>query len=235
MEYQSGCLICGQELVYLAQSEPHACYYCGKPQETQARCINGHFVCDACHSLSANDLIEQFLTHTDKTDSLELAITLMKNPAIKMHGPEHHFLVPAVLLTAFYNQSTKGDKNLGDKVAWIKQARKRAENVKGGFYGACGAAVGAGIAISVMTGATPLSKTEWKLSNRITGECLLEIAEHGGPRCCKRDTFLALQTAGTFFKTHFDVDFGINRPIQCSFYPMNHECLLSECPFYPSK
>jgi hypothetical protein len=32
-----------------------------------------------------------------------MALNLMKNPQIKMHGPEHHFLVPAVLLAAYYN------------------------------------------------------------------------------------------------------------------------------------
>jgi hypothetical protein len=72
------------------------------------RCIGGHFVCDRCHSLAANDLIEQYCLHTGQTDSLEIAVTLMKNPALKMHGPEHHLLVPAVLLAAFYNQHGSG-------------------------------------------------------------------------------------------------------------------------------
>ena len=231
MTYQSGCLICGEELVYLQQNEMQACYYCGKSQEADVRCVNGHFVCDRCHSLSANDLIEQFCAHTQGTDPLELAITLMKNPAIKMHGPEHHFLVPAVLLAAYDNQ-----RGSGDKTAHLRQARKRAENVKGGFcgfYGACGAGVGSGIFVSVMTGATPLSRTEWKLSNMATAQCLMEIADHGGPRCCKRDTFLALLTAGAFTKKHFNVDFGMDKPVRCEFIAMNHECLLLACPFYP--
>ena len=74
-----------------------------------------------------------------------------------MHGPEHHFLIPAVLLSAFYNVSGEP----GEKEKKIKQARKRAENVLGGFcgfYGDCGAAVGTGIFVSVITGATPLSQ-----------------------------------------------------------------------------
>ena len=230
MEYKSGCLICGQELVYLQQNETRDCYYCGNSQETNTCCINGHFVCDQCHSSSANDLIEQFCAHTSGTDPLELANTLMKNPAVKMHGPEHHFLVPAVLLAAFYNR-----RGSPEKAGKIKQARKRAEDVKGGFcgyYGACGAAVGTGIFTCVITGATPLSKSEWKLSNQITGECLLEIAEHGGPRCCKRDTYLALLTAGKFIKKNFAVDFRMDENVQCEFYPLNNECLQSDCPFF---
>jgi len=58
--------------------------------------------------LAANDLIEQYCLHTGQTDPLEIAVTLMKNPALKMHGPEHHLLVPAVLLAAFYNQHGSG-------------------------------------------------------------------------------------------------------------------------------
>lgn len=27
----------------------------------------------------------------------------MRNPKLKIHGPEHHFLVPAVLLSSYYN------------------------------------------------------------------------------------------------------------------------------------
>ena len=32
-----------------------------------------------------------------------MAIEIMKSPMINMHGPEHHFLVPAVLITSYYN------------------------------------------------------------------------------------------------------------------------------------
>jgi len=64
----------------------------------------------------------------------------MKNPKIKMHGPEHHFLVPAVLLSAYYNKK-KDSRKKEDK---IKEARKRAEKILGGFcgsHGICGAAM----------------------------------------------------------------------------------------------
>ncbi|VUT25840.1 MAG: hypothetical protein MOIL_01256 [Candidatus Methanolliviera sp. GoM_oil] len=51
-----------------------------------------------------------------------------------------------------------------------------------GYHGDCGAAVGTGIFISLITDATPLSKHEWKLSNLMTAKSLLSIANHGGPR-----------------------------------------------------
>ncbi len=228
--HASGCLVCGQELVYLQQEESQTCAYCGQEYLSDARCVQGHFVCDVCHRAGANDLIERFCASTTATDALEMAVTLMNHPAVNMHGPEHHFLVPAVLLTAYYNR-------LGgeEKIVKIQQARKRAENIKGGFcgfYGNCGAGVGTGIFISLITGATPLSKREWQLSNRMTAECLLSIAEHGGPRCCKRDTYLALLSARDFLKANFAIDLEMASSIRCQFSAINRECLQHECPFF---
>jgi hypothetical protein len=57
---------------------------------------------------------------------------------MRQHGPELHFLVPAVLISAYSN--TKGEP--GEKEAKIKKARQRAEKILGGFcgfYGNCGA------------------------------------------------------------------------------------------------
>lgn len=199
---------------------------------SDSRCIHGHYVCDDCHRSDANGLIERYCTSTTATDPLEMAITLMSHPSVNMHGPEHHFLVPAVLLAAYYNQ-----QGSGEKAAKIRQARKRSENIKGGscgFYGNCGAGVGTGIFMSLITGATPLSKKEWQLSNQMTAECLLSIAEHGGPRCCKRDTYLALQSAKAFLQKNFAVEIAMREPIRCQFHNMNRECLKRECPFFPA-
>lgn len=68
----------------------------------------------------------------------------MRNPNVKMHGPEHHFLVSAILLAAYYN--TK--KDYKEKATKIRMAKKRASQILGGFcgfYGDCGVAVGTGI------------------------------------------------------------------------------------------
>jgi hypothetical protein len=164
-------------------------------------------------------------------DPIQMALILMENQEIKMHGPEHHFLVPAVLLAAFYNKSNSKDK----KEEAIKKARQRSDNVLGGFcgfYGDCGAAVGTGIFVSVLTGATPLSGNEWRLSNLITGQSLISIANQGGPRCCKRNSFLAINQAVSFAREHFHIDLIMSGDLHCTFSHLNKECLFSECPFY---
>lgn len=64
MNYKTGRLVCGGELAYTESTKSAACFYCGEMQQTNAPCLDGHFVCDACHSASANDLIERFCIHT---------------------------------------------------------------------------------------------------------------------------------------------------------------------------
>lgn len=231
MEYKSGCLICGKDLVYQSNYENVKCYYCNKTYNTNAKCVDDHFVCDRCHSLSAFELVEEFCINTTLKNPVDIALILMRNGKIKMHGPEHHFLVPAVLLSAYYN--IKNDDI--QKIEKIKKAKERAKNILGGFcgfYGACGAGVGTGIFISLITDATPLSKQEWKLSNLMTSKSLFSIANKGGPRCCKRTVFLSIIEAADFVNKNFGVEIDIDNKLKCEFNLLNKECLQDECPFY---
>jgi hypothetical protein len=232
MVHKTGCLVCGNDLKYLDNNRSMNCFYCGISVESNTSCTNGHYVCDTCHSSSANDLIERYCISSDSINPMASAITLMKNPAIKMHGPEHHFLVPAVLLMAFYNKKNLSNE---EKVNKISLAKKRSEDIKGGFCGfcgACGAGIGTGIYISLISNANPLSKLEWKLSNQMTSQSLAVIAEHGGPRCCKRDTYYAIQEAAAFSQKEFNVILDIEPQIVCSFSDMNKECLKEACEFH---
>ena len=230
-EHKTGCLLCGQPLVYLELNEKGNCAICQNEFEISVKCNNGHFICDSCHSMGAMDVIAEFCNHTSMTDPVEMAVLLMKHPSVKMHGPEHHFLVPAVLIAAWYN--LKGEQNAKEEK--IRKARQRAEKVPGGFcgtHGNCGAAVGTGIFISIITGATSVSGKSWQLSNMITAKSLYSIAEKGGPRCCKRDTFIALTEAIAFVKQNFDLEIPVSKNIICSFSELNKECLKKECMYY---
>jgi len=225
-------MVCGKPLRYLETTEKHECAYCHEVRPTNTLCTDGHFVCDRCHQLGADDAIEQYCTKTTETDPVRMAITLMQNPVVNMHGPEHHFLVPAVLLAAYCNVSGQPDR----KAKLIATARERAGMIKGGscgFMGDCGAAVGTGIFISLVTGATPLSHREWQQANLVVAKSLMTIAMHGGPRCCKRNTFLAIQGAVAFAEENLGVKIPIDPKVTCMFYGMNKECRTTDCPFYP--
>jgi hypothetical protein len=193
-------------------------------RETNATCINHHYVCDAYHSASANDVIEGHCISTGSTDPIALAALLMRHSASKMHGPEHHLLVPAVLLASYFNQKISPEE---EKAGSIRKARKRAEDVKGGFcgfQGACGAAIGTGIFVSVISKSTPLSKVEWGLSNLMTAESLDKIAGNEGPCCCKRSSFLAILNATDFLHREFGVEIPTDHHPVCSFEALNKEC-----------
>ena len=230
MAYRSGCVVCGSPLVYLEEPEALTCSYCGREFRDTVPCSRGHLVCALCHRMGAEDAIEAYCKISMEERPLALAMELMRHPSMKMHGPEHHFLVPAVLLSALAN--TRHDPDA--KARWLKAARKRADAVKGGFcgfLGDCGAAVGTGICVSVLTGATPLSREEWRLSNLMTATSLQEIALHGGPRCCKRNTFLAVRSAIRFLRSELSLDLP-EAAVRCEFSRENEECLHEQCPFF---
>lgn len=231
MSFSEGCSICGEELVYTQEFSEKQCSYCGSSQESNVECPIGHFICDDCHRSSAFQLIETYCNQSRLTDPLEMAVFLMRNPVVKMHGPEHHFLVPAVLIAAYYNQKDDSHK----KKYKLAIARKRAESVPGGYcgsHGTCGAAIGSGIFVSIITGSTPLSEEEWTLSNRMTSEALMDIANQGGPRCCKRDSFTSIKKAVVFLEENFDTRLPV-KDIHCEFSSRNKQCKFDDCMYYP--
>lgn len=231
MNQQSGCLLCGEELEYKKQNITAKCDICHKEFKTNVLCKNGHFICDTCHSTDAIDFAYNYCLHSTSVNPIEIAGSIMNNKLVKMHGPEHHFIVPAALASAFDNK--KGFEN--KKNQHLKTIKERTKHVLGGFcgtHGSCGAAMGVGTFFSVITETTPLSTKTWKVSNKATARALLEIADKGGPRCCKRDTYIALLAAIDLLKHELDVTLDIPANIQCNFYSMNRQCLLKNCPFY---
>ena len=93
--------------------------------------------------------------------------------------------------------------------------------------------MGAGIACSVLTGATPLARDEWRLANLMTASCLTAVGEAGGPRCCKRDTYLSLIAGVEFLNCYLDAGLPMGEKPVCSFAVDNRECLERDCRFFP--
>lgn len=228
----TGCVICGSDLNYRVSATAMQCCICGEQFWSDVSCSAGHFVCDTCHQLDATGITEAVCLRTSSTNPFELANRIMNHSLIHMHGPEHHFLVPAVLLTACFH-AIGTPELIPEKLA---VCRDRASKVPGGvcgFHGNCGAAVGTGIFMSIFLNATPISGNEWKLSNLMTSRSLYAIAMAGGPRCCKRDTWLALETAIDFLKEQFGIE--LNRSNQtCGHFARNKQCLASGCKYFPA-
>ena len=91
----------------------------------------------------------------------DMATDLMDLEDLPIHCPPHHYLMPAVLLTACHKAEESDLQILKED---LEEANKRAHNILGGFcglYGNCGAAVGAGIFFSIFTQTGPCSEESW--------------------------------------------------------------------------
>ena len=116
-------------------------------------------------------------------------------------------------------------------------ANERARNVLAGFcgwYGACGAAVGVGIFMSIFTNTNPCSEKTWSLTNRATAQSLLKMSEINGPRCCKRNTYIAIDSTRDFIEKYLSISLDKPEKVVCKYSERNLECKKEQCPFYLS-
>ena len=230
--YTEDCMVCSKPLIYYTSSRKVRCYICGLLYSSNATCQDGHYVCDGCHAGKGVLYITRYAYKTGSKNPVKIAYDVLKSQDINMHGPEHHYLVVMALLAAYKNAG--GEIDLAKS---LQQGEQRAKMVPGGvcgMWGCCGAAVGAGIFLSIITGATPLSEKEWSLANQMTAESLAVIAANGGPRCCKRNIYLSILQAAAFVKEHFSVVMELPERIVCEFSGRNAQCRKDRCLFHPS-
>ncbi len=224
---QDECLICGAPLEYLAQDELMECAVCHRSYMSKTRCVRGHYVCDECHRQGLDAVFGVCLAETSR-DPAEILDRMMAMPFCHMHGPEHHIMVGAALLTAYKNAGGALDLERA-----LFDIRGRGRNVPGGscgFWGACGAGLSAGMFLSIVTGATPLSDEPFARAHRLTARCLSAIAEVGGPRCCKRDSYIAIEQAVAFVREELGVAMD-SHEIVCAYAGKNNQCIGKRCPY----
>ncbi len=222
------CLICKAPLEYLDIDVIMECELCHKKENSKTRCEKGHFVCDECH-MSGMDEIFSICLNEKSVNPISILEKMMNLPSCHMHGPEHHIMVGASLLTAYKNAGGEIDIKIA-----LSEIYKRGKQVPGGacgFWGACGAGISTGMYISIVTKSTPLAKEAWGLSNQMTAKALNAIGKNGGPRCCKRDSYLAVIEAVKFTEEKLSVKMELE-PITCMRSHMNNQCIQSQCPFY---
>ena len=134
------------------------------------------------------------------------------------------------LLTAYRNAG--GEIDLAPALV---ELQRRGQHVPGGacgFWGACGAGISTGMSLSILSNATPLSKEPLGLSNQMTARALDAIGTIGGPRCCKRNSYLSLLAAAAFVEERFHLSMPVPA-IRCAYAGQNNQCLGKVCPFSP--
>lgn len=221
------CLICKAPLRYLENDILMECVICHKKEQSKTQCVNGHYVCNECHTKGMDQILTLCLQEKSK-NPIEIIEKMMKMDFCHMHGPEHHVMVGAALLTAYKNAG--GEVDLEKALSEMYSRGKAVPGGACGFWGACGAGISTGIYVSIITNTTPLSQKSWGLSNLMTSAALKKIGENGGPRCCKRDSYLAILEAVNFTKEHLGIEMEMNKII-CSRSHLNNQCLKNECPF----
>lgn len=229
-DHAAGCMLCGRPLVYLASSAEMACTLCGRRASTDAACQVGHFICDTCHAASSAEVIERICRTTDQTDMLRLLQSIRRHRSIHTHGPEHHAMVPGIILATF--------RNLGGQVTdeMIRTAIARNARVAGGscgFLGSCGAATGVSAAFGVLLETSPTDPDRRREMLAITRDVLDRLARTPAARCCQRDAALALQAAAELSARYLPIQLHADKEFACEQVADNRECLGPACPLWP--
>ena len=221
------CLICKAPLTYLESDTLMECAICHKQENSKTRCIHGHYVCNECHTNGLDAIIGLCEEEISK-DPIAIIEKMMQMPFCHMHGPEHHVMTGAALLTAYHNAG--GDVDLHSTLIEMMNRGKTVPGGACGFWGACGAGISSGMFISIISKSTPLTNEPFALSHQMTAKALGKIGEIGGPRCCKRDSFLSILSAVDFVKSHFGIE--MEKPeVICRYSSQNSQCIGKRCPF----
>lgn len=109
-------------------------------------------------------------------------------------------------------------KGFMNKISVIRILDSRRENFKLMF-------------ISIISGATPLKNEPWGLANKMTSKALDAIGSIGGPRCCKRDSYIAIISAIDYVAENFNIQME-KSVIKCIHSDKNNQCIKARCPFY---
>ncbi len=221
------CLICKSPLVYLEKDELMECVLCHKKEMTKTCCEKGHYVCDDCHTRGMDSIIALCLAEKSKNPA-KIIEKMMALPFCHMHGPEHHIMVGSALITAYKNAG--GDIDIKKALFEMYARGKEVPGGACGLWGACGAGISAGMFVSIVTGSTPLANEAWGLSNKMTSSALGGIGEVGGPRCCKRDSYISIIKAVEFAKENLGVEMEIDE-IKCKHFTQNNQCIGKRCSF----
>ena len=179
----------------------------------------------------AQQIIAECLKMTS-ADPYEIFHAVAQKDFVRIHGPEHHVLDGACILTAFRNAG--GDIDLPAALEKLMQEGLRMPGAACGLWGVCGAVTSIGAALAIIDGTGPLSVEDWGSHMEYTSAALARLAKTGGPRCCKRDAFSAMEQAVEYIRSRYGVALTL-QSIRCDFSPNNAQCIGVRCPYHASE
>jgi hypothetical protein len=176
------------------------------------------------------DLIKSALLRTESKNPIKIIKSIMHKDFVSIHGPEHHFLDGASLLTAMKNAGLEIDLNTA-----LDQLAERTIKMPGGmcgYWGMCGSVASINAVLALLDNTGPLSSDNSYSSHMaFSSKVINRMSEIGGPRCCKRNAFLSLSESVKYVNEHYSLALEIDK-IECEFTNLNKECIKERCPFY---
>ena len=122
-------------------------------------------------------IIDACMQETGK-NPIELFNNVAHKDFVRIHGPEHHVLDGAALLTAFYNAGAHID--LQNSLMELMRRGLQMPGATCGMGGVCGAVSSMGAALSINDGTGPLSSDDsWGKHMEFTSKALCSLSEVG--------------------------------------------------------
>ncbi len=93
------------------------------------------------------------------------------------------------------------------------------------------------MAKTVILKASPLTDYERRTANMMTSRALAAIASNRGARCCKRSTYVALESAIQYFREVLgtELEYIPVSKLKCEHSSRNKTCSRTDCRFYAGK
>ena len=182
------------------------------------------------------DWIVEMLLASSSVLPADLLEEVMADPRCPAFGPLHHFIVGAVLLTCWRNAEAAPERQSMLRED-LEVMIARSSSVPGATcarWGVCGAAASAGMAYAIVRGNEPLRKEGWQDGQLMVSDLLQRIACSGSPRCCKRDSRVAVAAAIPYFNALGGPQISEPKATpSCATHIQNSVCMGSACPFFP--
>lgn len=168
--------------------------------------------------------------NSEETNPVSLFHELAAKDYVRIHGPEHHILDGACVMTAFFNAG--GSVDLKNGLEKLMAEGLRMPGATCGLWGVCGSVASVGAALAIIEGTGPLSQDKsFGLHMECTANALTKMSKAGGPRCCKRHAFISMKEGVDYLNKRFELSIPYD-DIKCRYSVKNEQCIKERCPFY---
>ena len=174
--------------------------------------------------------VKAALMRTVSTDPLALARQVMREEELAENGPVHHFLDGAAFLAAFYHAG--GEIRLSRALDMLATHAAKMPEGMCDSCGVCGAVTSVGTAMAIIRKMTAgIDGERYRAHTQYTARALAELAGLGGPRCCKRNGFVAITLGVRFLNETCGTALTLAAQ-SCPFAAENKSCIGAQCPFF---